>query len=304
MRNIYYQFVHQTTDTFLKVSKLVFLQTSHFTEQFIHFITSLRYGCEVLWWVGYICLSVGLFVCLRVCLSAGITWKPRGRTSPIFCARWLWAWLVSPLMALRHVMHFRFYKWRRVFIPRAESWKTLCLKEVCQMTVSYQLDVRHRQCLVEFVRMQHRDEVCYLRLSCFGIWDDVATDWRIHGGGRVARPITSLYRVTWCWHWQPRLVLRTNLGSRRSFRNSRICISLPTVCCTVQNVLSNLLHRRPQRGISYSPVSVCLSVCLYACKPISYLNCCTDRAGFWWRGFLSPVLLLCHALKKFDYLQT
>jgi len=39
-------------------------------------------GYEVLWWV-----------CLFVCMSARVTGKLQGRTSPNFCACYLWPWL-------------------------------------------------------------------------------------------------------------------------------------------------------------------------------------------------------------------
>jgi len=42
----------------------------------------------------------------------------------------------------------------------------ICIEEVRQVVVPYQLDVRQLQCLVEFVAMRHRDKVCYLRLTC------------------------------------------------------------------------------------------------------------------------------------------
>jgi len=54
---------------------------------------------------------------LSVCLSARVTRKPCGRTSPNFCACCPWSWLGPPLTALRHVMYFRYYRWRHVFIP-------------------------------------------------------------------------------------------------------------------------------------------------------------------------------------------
>jgi len=49
-------------------------------------------------------------------MSARITWKLRSQTSPNSCAYCLWPWLGPPLMALRYVMYFRFYRLRHVFI--------------------------------------------------------------------------------------------------------------------------------------------------------------------------------------------
>jgi len=54
---------------------------------------------------------------LSVSLSARITQKPCGRTSPNFYACCLWQWLGPPLTALRYVMYFRFYGWPHAFIP-------------------------------------------------------------------------------------------------------------------------------------------------------------------------------------------
>jgi len=45
-------------------------------------------------------IVMSMSVCLSVCLSARITRKPHGRTSPIFCAFCLWLRLNSPLTAL------------------------------------------------------------------------------------------------------------------------------------------------------------------------------------------------------------
>jgi len=61
-------------------------------------------GCEVLLWVCF-------FVCPSVCLSAHTTRKPHGRTSPNFCAWYLWPWLGHPFAALQWVMYFRFCGW-------------------------------------------------------------------------------------------------------------------------------------------------------------------------------------------------
>jgi len=49
---------------------------------------------------------------LSVCLSARITLKPHGRTSPNFCACCLCPWVGPPLTALGYVMYFWFYRWR------------------------------------------------------------------------------------------------------------------------------------------------------------------------------------------------
>jgi len=54
------------------------------------------------------------------------------------------------------------------FIPwsqRAASSTTLCLEQFARWR--YQFDIRRLQCLVEFVRMRHRVEDCYLRFTYF-----------------------------------------------------------------------------------------------------------------------------------------
>ena len=61
-----------------------------------------------------------ILFCMSVCLSARITRKPPGLTSPDFCARCLCPWLGPSPVALRQVMHFRFHGWRYVFIPRGQ----------------------------------------------------------------------------------------------------------------------------------------------------------------------------------------
>jgi len=55
-------------------------------------------------------VSVCLCVCLCVCdcLPVSVSLKIRVRSLPILCARYLWPWLGSPLVALRYVMYFRF----------------------------------------------------------------------------------------------------------------------------------------------------------------------------------------------------
>jgi len=48
------------------------------------------------------------YVYLSVCLSDCITWKPRGRTSPSFCACCLWLWLVftrDSIYAIARICH-------------------------------------------------------------------------------------------------------------------------------------------------------------------------------------------------------
>jgi len=48
---------------------------------------------------------MSMFVCLSVCLSAGITLKTRGRTSTNFDACWLWLLLGRrPITALRYAI--------------------------------------------------------------------------------------------------------------------------------------------------------------------------------------------------------
>ena len=106
----------------------------------------------------YVCL----FVCFFVGLSAPIARKPYGRTSPNFCACFLWSWLDMHL-------NIRFYGWRHVSRNQNQARFTLCLKEVRQVAVPYKQDVRQLQCLVEFVRMRRCSEVCCLRLPCYSL---------------------------------------------------------------------------------------------------------------------------------------
>jgi len=69
---------------------------------------------------GVRCIVISMSVCLFVSLSALITRKPHGRSSPIFSARWLCPWLDSPLASLRYVItYFRFCGWRLVYTQLA-----------------------------------------------------------------------------------------------------------------------------------------------------------------------------------------
>jgi len=57
---------------------------------------------------------------MSACISACISQKPHGRTSPNFCTRCVWPWRFGPpLTALRYVMYFRFCGWRHVFTRSA-----------------------------------------------------------------------------------------------------------------------------------------------------------------------------------------
>ena len=59
--------------------------------------------------VGERSIAISLFVCVSVCLSASISLEPLDRSSRNFCADPMCLWLGSPLVALRYVIHFRFY---------------------------------------------------------------------------------------------------------------------------------------------------------------------------------------------------
>jgi len=97
-------------------------------------IQLLQFCCYWWFWFHY-WAPVGLrsiVMSMSVCLSAHITQKPCGRTSPTFCACCLWPYLDPSLTLLRYIMYFWFYGWRNVFMPweqYSESLKT-CLKEV------------------------------------------------------------------------------------------------------------------------------------------------------------------------------
>jgi len=60
--------------------------------------------------IGLRSIVMSMSVCVCVCMFSRITWKPRGRTLPIFRACCLW----PPLTAFRYVMYFRFCGWRHV----------------------------------------------------------------------------------------------------------------------------------------------------------------------------------------------
>jgi len=62
--------------------------------------------------LGRVAKYCDAYVCLSVCLSTRIIWKPHDQTLPLPISFWL-----SPsLAALRYVMYFRFCRWRHVFI--------------------------------------------------------------------------------------------------------------------------------------------------------------------------------------------
>jgi len=66
-----------------------------------------RGDIPALWWP---CLSVWLFVCQ----PANISRELHARSSPSFCACYLYPWLGPRPAASRYVMHFRFCGWRHV----------------------------------------------------------------------------------------------------------------------------------------------------------------------------------------------
>jgi len=95
-----------------------------------------------------------------VCLSTHITRKPRGRTSPNFLCMLpvAVAQLFSDCVAIRYVFPvLRMTSWARIkhdvmfwSLPGGGTGWTS----------------RQLQCLVEFIWMRHRDEICYLWLTC------------------------------------------------------------------------------------------------------------------------------------------
>jgi len=118
-----------------------------------------RQGCNVLWCVGYVCLSV--CVSVSVCMSARITRKPHSRTATNFLC------LLPVAMAQSCFDGVAIY----YLLPVLRM--TLCLEEVRQVAVPYlQLDfIRSYHWLTEFVRMRHRGggggKVCHLRFLCW-----------------------------------------------------------------------------------------------------------------------------------------
>ena len=60
-------------------------------------------------------VTVCVFVCLSVYLSALISQKPHAKFYQIFCTCHLWPWLGRPFTAVQYVMYFRFSGWRHVF---------------------------------------------------------------------------------------------------------------------------------------------------------------------------------------------
>jgi len=56
-----------------------------------------------------------IVISMSVCLSARITRKPHGQSSPNFGICCLWLWLGFSSTALQYVMYFRFCGWRHVF---------------------------------------------------------------------------------------------------------------------------------------------------------------------------------------------
>jgi len=75
------------------------------------FLFRLREGCDVLWWV---CLLDCSFLCLSVRSHNSKTTGTPPNFTKFVCARCLLPWLCLTLTALRYVMHFRLYRWRRV----------------------------------------------------------------------------------------------------------------------------------------------------------------------------------------------
>jgi len=72
--------------------------------------------CDNCYFAGSRCETVmSMSLSLSPSLSACISRKPRGRTSPNFCACCLCPWLGSLLVALQYTMYFRFCGWHHVF---------------------------------------------------------------------------------------------------------------------------------------------------------------------------------------------
>ena len=117
-------------------------------------------GCKVLW-----------RVCRSVCLSTRVTRKPRGRTSPNFCACGsVLLWRRCDTLC---TSGFVDCGWRHVLISRGpgdriKSSPTICLEWVRQVAVpmgrqgNYSVWSSSSECGTG-------DEVCYLWLTCFDV---------------------------------------------------------------------------------------------------------------------------------------
>jgi len=143
-----------------------------------------REGCEILWWV-----------CLSVCLSVrSHNWKTPRLNITNFCTLSVAvAQSLSDGVAMRYVLPILWImscfllvpahpgcpgqipqsrKTVVCFIPWSKwaksSTTTLCLeKKFARPGVGTGWTSRQLHCLVEFIRMQHRSKVSYLRLTCF-----------------------------------------------------------------------------------------------------------------------------------------
>jgi len=93
-----------------------------------------------------------------VCLSAGITPKPRRRTSSNFSACCLWPWLDPCLAALRYVMYFRFSGWRHVFAQWPNKHDSREPRFQANVAPNDK-DPKYRY------ESSRRGEVCYIRLT-------------------------------------------------------------------------------------------------------------------------------------------
>jgi len=117
--------------------------------------------------------SSSIVTSMSVCLSARVTRKPHGRTSPnlyscchgsvLFCRRCdsLFAWFVILSVCGRRL--------RRVFIPSGPMDLNQAGRYVLKkFAMRYQLDVRQLQCLVTFIRMRHLGPslICTVALLC------------------------------------------------------------------------------------------------------------------------------------------
>jgi len=106
---------------------------------------------------------------------------------------------------------------------KPESSTTLCLEEVRQL-----------QCLVEFVRVRHRGEVCYLWLHCYTRNDRVA--FLEHGVSAACEKADI-----------KRLRITAALRARRKASRSRrkCCLEKKRWFCSV---ISSLRHRGPLKA--------------------------------------------------------
>ena len=167
-------------------------------------------ACDVLWWARR-------FVCLSVCLCTRITRKPHGSMSPNVGACCLWTWLSPRLAALRHVMYFRFCRWRHVLRRVMTEYD----KHSSQNSNHILLNDKNQQVLYSscVAYTWGRGEVCYLRLrpdffvlTAFTDLLDSETFWITHAKSQSV----SALQTRWVrWQTPFKIYYTLNGGGKR-----------------------------------------------------------------------------------------